>query len=95
MCRSHDVTGFSAPTGMLQTLDARLAQAPAGELGQLEFLQVLCHDEISRREIPWGWPARSQSPAAVSDPGRTPRRTARDAGVAVYVELDRRAGPSR
>ena len=27
--------------GMLQTLDARLAQARAGELGRLEFLQVL------------------------------------------------------
>ena len=36
--------------GMLQTLDARLAQARAGELGHLEFLQVLCLDEISRRE---------------------------------------------
>jgi DNA replication protein DnaC len=34
--------------GMLQTLDARLAQAQ--ELGHLEFLQVLCLDEISRRE---------------------------------------------
>ncbi|MEV4418229.1 IS21-like element helper ATPase IstB [Catellatospora sp. NPDC049609] len=37
-------------SGMLQTLDARLIQAHAGELGHLEFLQVLCHDEISRRE---------------------------------------------
>lgn len=37
-------------SGMLQTLDARLVQAHAGELGHLEFLQVLCHDEISRRE---------------------------------------------
>jgi len=36
--------------GMLQTLDARLAQARAGQLGHLEFLQVLCLDEISRRE---------------------------------------------
>ena len=36
--------------GMMQTLDARLAQARAGELGHLEFPQVLCHDEISRRE---------------------------------------------
>ena len=36
--------------GMLQTLDARLAQAHAGDLGHLEFLQVLCLDEISRRE---------------------------------------------
>src|SRR5829696_7503891 len=37
-------------SGMLHTLDARLAQARAGDLGHLEFLQVLCHDEIARRE---------------------------------------------
>jgi DNA replication protein DnaC len=37
-------------SGMLETLDARLAQARAGELGHLDFLQVLCHDEITRRE---------------------------------------------
>jgi DNA replication protein DnaC len=37
-------------SGMLDTLDARLAQARAGELGHLEFLQVLCQDEIARRE---------------------------------------------
>jgi len=37
-------------SGMLATLDARLAQARAGELGHLDFLQVLCQDEISRRE---------------------------------------------
>jgi tetratricopeptide (TPR) repeat protein len=37
-------------SGMLQTLDARLAQAHAGDLGHLEFLQVLCEDEISRRQ---------------------------------------------
>jgi DNA replication protein DnaC len=36
-------------SGMLQTLDARLASAHAGELGHLEFLQVLCEDEITRR----------------------------------------------
>ena len=36
--------------GMLETLEARLAQARAGELGHLEFLQVLCEDEIARRE---------------------------------------------
>ena len=34
---------------MLDTIDARLAQARAGELGHIEFLQVLCEDEISRR----------------------------------------------
>jgi hypothetical protein len=37
-------------SGMLETLDARLAQAQAGELGHLDFLQVLCQDEITRRE---------------------------------------------
>ena len=36
-------------SGMLDTLDARLGQARAGELGHLEFLQVLCEDEASRR----------------------------------------------
>ncbi|WJY54604.1 IS21-like element helper ATPase IstB [Streptomyces chengbuensis] len=37
-------------SGMLETLDARLAQAHGGELGHLDFLQVLCRDEITRRE---------------------------------------------
>jgi DNA replication protein DnaC len=37
-------------TGMLDTLDARLAQARAGQLGHLELLQMLCEDEIARRE---------------------------------------------
>jgi DNA replication protein DnaC len=37
-------------SGMLETLEARLTQARAGELGHIEFLQVLCHDEISRRD---------------------------------------------
>ena len=36
--------------GMLDTLDARLAQARAGELGHLEFLHILCADELARRE---------------------------------------------
>jgi len=35
---------------MLATLEARLAQARAGELGHLEFLEVLLEDEIGRRE---------------------------------------------
>ena len=37
-------------SGMLDTLEARLAQAHAGTLGHLEFLQCLCEDEIARRE---------------------------------------------
>jgi len=37
-------------SGMIETIEARLAQAQAGELGHVEFLQVLCEDELSRRE---------------------------------------------
>ena len=37
-------------SGILDTLDARLAEARAGTLGHAEFLQVLCEDELSRRE---------------------------------------------
>ncbi len=37
-------------TGMLDTLDARLAEAQAGTLGHVDFLQVLCEDELARRE---------------------------------------------
>jgi DNA replication protein DnaC len=37
-------------SGMLDTLDTRLAQASAGDLGHLEFLQALCEDEIARRD---------------------------------------------
>jgi len=37
-------------SGMLGTLDARLAEAHAGTLGHAEFLQVLCEDEVARRD---------------------------------------------
>ena len=37
-------------SGMLDTLDARLAEARAGTLGHAELLQVLCEDELARRE---------------------------------------------
>ena len=37
-------------SGMLDTLESRLAQAHAGELGHVEFLQSLCEDELSRRD---------------------------------------------
>ncbi|GAA3386306.1 hypothetical protein GCM10017750_68580 [Streptomyces racemochromogenes] len=36
-------------SGMLETLDARLAQAHGGEFGHLDFHHVLCQDEITRR----------------------------------------------
>ena len=35
---------------MLETLEARLAQASAGELGHIELLQALCEDEAARRD---------------------------------------------
>ena len=31
-------------SGMLETIEGRLAQARAGELGHIDFLQVLCED---------------------------------------------------
>ncbi|HEY4947888.1 MAG TPA: ATP-binding protein [Acidimicrobiales bacterium] len=37
-------------SGMLDTLEGRLAQAHAGELGHVEFLQSLCEDELARRD---------------------------------------------
>jgi DNA replication protein DnaC len=37
-------------SGMLETLDARLAEARAGTLGHVELLQVLCQDELARRD---------------------------------------------
>jgi DNA replication protein DnaC len=37
-------------SGMLDTFEARLAQARAGELGHVEFLHMLCVDELTRRE---------------------------------------------
>ena len=37
-------------SGMLETIEARLTQARAGDLGHVEFLQALCEDEISRRD---------------------------------------------
>jgi len=46
----HDSLRTLKLGGMLHTLDARLAQARAGELGHLEFLQVLCDDELTRRQ---------------------------------------------
>jgi DNA replication protein DnaC len=36
--------------GMLDTVEARLAQASAGELGHVELLQSLCEDESTRRD---------------------------------------------
>jgi DNA replication protein DnaC len=46
----HDSLRTLKLSGMLETLDARLTQAAAGELGHLDFLQVLCQDEITRRD---------------------------------------------
>ena len=37
-------------SGMLDTLEARLAEARAGTLGHAGLLQVLCEDELARRD---------------------------------------------
>ncbi len=53
MTRAHQLEASLTAlrlSGMLDTLQARLGQAQAGELGHLEFLQVLCEDEIARRD---------------------------------------------
>ena len=42
-----------ALSGMLDTLEARLAQADAGELGHVEFLQALCEDELAPFSAPF------------------------------------------
>ncbi|HET9869303.1 MAG TPA: IS21-like element helper ATPase IstB, partial [bacterium] len=53
MTRTHQLEASLkalALSGMLDTLEARLGQAHAGQLGHLEFLQCLCEDEITRRD---------------------------------------------
>ena len=53
MSRTHQLEAVLRTlrlSGMLDTLDARLGQARAGKLGHLEFLQMLCEDEIARRD---------------------------------------------
>ena len=53
MSRSHQLEASLRTlrlSGMLDTLDARLTQARAGQLGHLEFLAMLCEDEIARRD---------------------------------------------
>ncbi|MGH9090975.1 MAG: IS21-like element helper ATPase IstB [Acidimicrobiales bacterium] len=53
MTRTHQLEATPKSlglSGMLDTLEARLAQAHAGDLGHVEFLQSLCEDEISRRD---------------------------------------------
>src|SRR5664279_5344300 len=58
-------------TGMLETLDARLAQTRAGTLGHLEFLQVLCEDEIGRRPTA---PAATPTAPGAHGSANTPAR---------------------
>ena len=36
--------------GMADTVEVRLAQAAAGELGHIDLLEVLCQDETARRD---------------------------------------------
>jgi DNA replication protein DnaC len=53
MTRTHQLEGALKSlnlSGMLDTLEARVAQARAGDLGHVEFLQALCEDELARRD---------------------------------------------
>ena len=64
-------------TGMLETLDARLAQTRDGTLGHLDFLQVLCEDEI--------WPPGNRRPDP-PDPPRPVRGTNHPGRVRLHRE---------
>jgi DNA replication protein DnaC len=84
-------------SGMLDTLQARLAQAHAGELGHLEFLQVLCEDEINRRQAKALRErvrrARFEEPTTLEDFDFTfnpklPVATIRDLATCRFIELD-------
>jgi DNA replication protein DnaC len=46
----HDALKALKLTGMISTLDERLAQARAAQLGHTEVLQLLCEDELARRQ---------------------------------------------
>lgn len=53
MSRPHqleEILGTLRLSGMAETLEARLAQARAGELGHVELLHALCTDELARRD---------------------------------------------
>ena len=62
--------------------DAGLGQARGAELGHLEFLQTLCHDEIIRQELTAMGRAHSapkprwRSSASTPAPSCPPRRSA-------------------
>lgn len=82
-------------SGMLDTLEARLGQAHAGELGHVEFLQVLCEDEIARREAAAVnrriRAARFETPATIEDfdfsyNPKIPAATIRDLATVRFVD---------
>ena len=58
-------------SGMPGTLEARLAEARAGTLGHAELLQVLCEDELARRDAGKVsrriWAARSPAAATLEN----------------------------
>ena len=82
-------------SGMLDTLEARLGQAHTGELGHVEFLQVLCEDEIARREAAAVnrriRAARFETPATIEDfdfsyNPKIPAATIRDLATVRFVD---------
>src|SRR6266436_2531737 len=74
-------------TGMLDTLDARLAQTRDGKLGHLEFLQVLCEDEIARRDAARPGRAALARSRRVSDPLRTGGYRGFERRMAVFFQF--------
>jgi DNA replication protein DnaC len=77
--------------GMLETLDQRLAQARTGELGHLEFLEVLCEDEIARRQAGALRRARFEEPTTLEEfdfhfNPKLPTAQIRDLAASRFVE---------
>lgn len=82
-------------SGMLDTVEARLAQAHAGELGHVEFLQALCEDEVARRDaagiIRRVRAARFEQTSSIEDfdftyNAKTPTAVIRDLATLRFIE---------
>jgi hypothetical protein len=57
--------------GMLETIEVRLAQASAGELGHVELIAARCADEAARRDSAGSSAASGRRASSSSLPSRT------------------------
>jgi hypothetical protein len=84
-------------SGMLDTLDARLAQTRNGGLGHLEFLQALRGDEIARRDAARACRTSLARRRRISHPLRSRRRRQNPCGTSTWTRCrpQRRRHPLR